>query len=222
MRLEPSNVARRALAPLPTPHAKAASNVARLAPALAPAPVQNDRLLRYDELSAAQKHLLGPSGAQTYLRLSSDNRAVFLLLTRRMDRAGLDYGGLTLKDPLTTIRRNRLLFNPDPAGLARFRASGERSFSQGNLIRDKVFEPFHRGMADWGMRENRRKWSIQLGVGPAGAFVDVDRYNPKADWKAWLGHAGEIIHPGRPDPLKIARELGEDLNTRTATPRRAA
>lgn len=224
MRLD-NNAARRAAAAASTRPASnnaVARNVAR--PVVAPTPsAQNDRLLRFEELNPAQQHLLGANGAQTYASLSSDDRAVFLLLTRRMDRAGLDYSGLTLKDPLESIRRNRLLFNNDAAGLAKLKASAERGVASGSLFKDKVFAPFHPGMADGGVRENRRKWTMQLGWGDKGAFVDMDRYNYKADWKAWLGHAGEIIHPGRPNPLDIARELGEDLNTRTTTaPRRAA
>lgn len=226
MRLD-NNAARRAAAAAstrPASNTLAAGNAVARRVVAPPAPVQNDRLLRFEELNPAQQHLFGANGAQTYARLSSDDRAVFLLLTRRMDRAGLDYSGLTLKDPLESIRRNRLLFNDDAAGLAKLKASVERGVASGEFYEDKVFGPFHPGIADGGVRQTRRKWSMQLGWGEKGAFVDMDRYNYKADWKAWLGHAAEIIHPGRPNPLDIARELGEDLNTRTTTtaPRRAA
>ncbi len=177
------------------------------------APVNTDGLKTFAELSANQQHLLGVDGAQTYAKLSSDDRAVFLFLTARMDHCGADYSGLTLKNPLETIRRNRLLFNDDPAGVAKFKASLEAGKAKGGFIEDKPFGGFHKGYSDWGVRENVRKWTTQYGIGSEGAFVDVDRYNYKADWKAYLGHTSEILDPRHPDPLKIAKELGVDLSS---------
>ena len=219
MRLEPSRRVATPVAPAPVASRPAANTSAKILRLPAPAPVQNDKLLRFEELSVAQRHLFGANGAQTYAKLSSEDRAVFLLLTTRMDRAGMDYSGLTLKDPLETIRRNRLLFNHDAQGVAKLRASIDKGLAGGSLYEDKPFGPFHAGMSDWGVRESRFKWTMQLGGGKDGVFVDVDRYNYKAGWKGWLGHASELLVPGKPNPLDIARELGEDFNTRI---RRAA
>lgn len=190
------------------------SQGASRATAVTAAPRNTDGLLTYGELSAGQRALLGPKGAETYGRLSTDQRGVFLLLTRRMERAGADFSGLRLKDPETTLRRNRMLFDNNPQGLARLRSSLEAGIQKGKFTQSPVFAPFHKGMSDWGVRENRQKWAMQLGIGPAGAFVDVDRYNPNAGIIGKIGHLGEIVTPGKPSPLQIAAELGEDLRTR--------
>ncbi|MFN7130783.1 MAG: hypothetical protein ACK4N5_01795 [Myxococcales bacterium] len=197
-----------------------APDVFEAARRVVPAPV--DGLRPWSELTPVQQRLFGAGGERVYAQLSSRQRAIFLLLVQRLERNGADLGGLRLMDPVRTIRPNRILFAPDPVGLARFEASLRRGFDVGTFSSDNVFGGFHPGMASFGARENRRKWSMQIGIGPKGAFVDVDRFNPWTGVSAWLGHFGEIVTPGKPRAEKIARELGEDLGPIRTPLRRVA
>lgn len=170
-----------------------------------------DGLRAYGELSAGQKGLLGPDGAAVYGRLDPEKKAIFLLLSQRLEHSGVDLTGLRLKDPEHTIRPNRLLFENDPAALAGFKQRLEGAVSRGQFTVEPPFSLFHPGMSDWGVRQNRLEYSVQVGMGKDGAFVDVDHFNPSKGWLGQLGHILEIITPGKPPAEKIAREVGEDI-----------
>lgn len=175
-----------------------------------------DGLKAYEELSAAQKGLLGATGEQLYAGLSSKQRGVFLLLTQRLEKNGVDLSGLQLKGGAEGIRGSKtrfdLLFEPNPEALARFKGSIQDAVKAGKFSEDKVSSLFHKGMSDWGVRENRSKYAMQIGFGPEGAFVDMDRYNPRQGgfWNH-VKHWGEILTPGNMDPFKVAPDMGEDI-----------
>ncbi len=168
------------------------------------------------ELTAEQRGLFGSGGAATYRTLSSEQKAIFLLLTTRLAENGLDLSGLQLENPAKTIRPNRLLFAPSPA-LDRLEAQLKEGQAEGRFQSDSPFAPFHWGRSEFGARETRAKWSMQIGIGDKGAFVDVDRYNPWAGTSAFWGHTAELLVPGKPDADDIARSLGTPI---FRTPRR--
>jgi len=175
-----------------------------------------DGLKAYEELSAAQKGLLGANGEALYAGLGSKQRGVFLLLTQRLEKNGVDLSGLQLKGGAEGIRgsnlRFDLLFEPNPEALARFKGSIQDAVKAGKFSEDKVSSVFHKGMSDWGVRENRGKYAMQIGFGPEGAFVDMDRYNPRQGgfWNH-VKHWGEILTPGNMNPVKVAPDMGEDI-----------
>jgi hypothetical protein len=175
-----------------------------------------DGLKAYEELSPAQQGLLGPKGPELYAGLTSKQRGVFLLLTQRLERNGLNLSGLQLKGGAEGIRGNNLrfdlLFAPDQSALARFKDSVQGATRAGFFSPNRPSGVFHGGMADWGVRENRSKYALQIGFGPEGAFVDMDRYNPeKGGFWNKVKHWGEILTPGNMDPFKVAPEMGEDI-----------
>jgi len=175
-----------------------------------------DGLKAYDELSAVQQGLLGENGRGIYENLTPKQRGVFLLLTQRLEHNGVDLTGLQLKGGAEGIRgsnlRFDLLFEPNPEAMARFKSSVQDAMQAGKFSEDQPSSVFHGGMSDWGVRENRSKYSMQIGFGPEGAFVDMDRYNPKQGgfWNH-VKHWGEILTPGNMDPFKVAPELDEDI-----------
>lgn len=175
-----------------------------------------DGLKAYEELSTAQKGLLGSNGEALYAGLSSKQRGVFLLLTQRLERNGVDLSGLQLKGGAEGIRgsnlRFDLLFEPNPEAMARFKSSVQDAVKAGKFSVDQPSSVFHKGMSEWGVRENRSKYSMQIGFGPEGAFVDMDRYNPKQGgfWNN-VRHWGEILTPGNMNPVKVAPDMGEDI-----------
>lgn len=178
-----------------------------------------DGLKAYEELSATQKNLLGANGEALYSGLSSKQRGVFLLVTQRLEKNGVDLSGLQLKGGAEGIRgsnlRFDLLFEPNPEAMARFKGSIQDAVKAGKFTQDKVSSVFHKGMSDWGVRENRAKYAMQIGFGPEGAFVDMDRYNPRQGgfWNH-VKHWGEIITPGNMNPVKVAPEMGEDISSK--------
>jgi hypothetical protein len=175
-----------------------------------------DGLKSYDELDSVQQALLGPTGREMYPSLTPKQRGVFLLITQRLERNGVDLTGLRLKGGAEGIRgtnvRFDLLFEPDPAAIAHFKASVQDGVRAGKFSEDKPLSLFHKGVSDWGVRENRTKYALQLGFGPEGAFVDMDRYNPRqGGFLNHLKHWAEILTPGNMDPFKVAPDLGEDI-----------
>lgn len=175
-----------------------------------------DGLKAYDELDAVQQALLGPTGREMYPGLTPKQRGVFLLITQRLEHNGVDLTGLRLKGGAEGIRGNNLrfdlLFEPDPAAMDHFKSSVQDGVRAGKFSEDKPLSLFHQGVSDWGVRENRTKYALQLGFGPEGAFVDMDRYNPRqGGFLNHLKHWGEILTPGNMDPFKVAPDLGEDI-----------
>lgn len=175
-----------------------------------------DGLKAYDELSAVQQGLLGDKGREIYEKISPKQRGVFLLLTQRLERNGVDLSGLRLKGGAEGIRgsnlRFDLLFEPDPEAMARLKSSVQDGIQAGKFSEDQPSSVFHKGMSDWGVRENRAKYALQIGFGSEGAFVDMDRYNPRQGgfWNH-VKHWGEILTPGNMDPFKVAKDMGEDI-----------
>ncbi len=152
----------------------------------------------------------GPRALTTWRALSQEQKAIYLFLSTRLSENGVDTSGLRLEDPVKTIRPNRILLEPGPA-LDEFEAQLEAGKKAGTWQNDSPFALFHWGRADMGAREARAKWSLQIGVGDKGAFVDVDRYNPWAGFKAFWGHTAELLVPGKPDADDIARDLGTPI-----------
>ena len=69
----------------------------------------------------------------------------------------------------------------------------------------------HSGMSASGARENREFNSQQIGFGPDGAFVDIDRGNPSGGLAGIFVHALELITPGKTDPFAVGRRLGKEV-----------
>ncbi len=64
-------------------------------------------------------------------------------------------------------------------------------------------------MSDFGVRERRTLNALQVGFGPAGAFADIDRGNPRRGFGIGaIVHLGELITPGKTDPFAVGRALG--------------
>jgi len=84
-----------------------------------------------------------------------------------------------LQDPVNGIRPNRMLLSPDPAGMASLRAGHEAGHQERPIRVVQAFGLFHSGRADEGIRDDRDEFSMQIGVGKDGAFVDVDHYKPE-------------------------------------------
>ncbi len=196
----------------PTVRARSVAPVAGSRPA--------DGLKAWSELSSGQQAMFGAGGAQTYAKLSSEQRAIFLVLSGQMERTGIDLSKLRLQDPVNNIRPNRILLSPDPAGMASLRADMKRGIESGRYESSKPFGLFHSGRADEGIRDNRDEFSMQIGMGKDGAFVDVDHYKPKG-LGGWLKHIGEILVPGKPSAREAARAMGIDISTKIPL-RRAA
>jgi len=182
----------------------------------APAPgVCAPPLRSYGELSGLQRKLVssvryrdlvsGPSGR--------DRGGVFLILTRRMEAAGLrpaDLDGYRLQRVDYSRQRFQLILSRAERGsgsIARgVQAAGKR------FIAEKPFALFHRGFTE-GAREATRRFALQLGWTPDGShvFVDMDHYNPRFGRASRALHWFEILgqkltHYMRPE--KVAREQG--------------
>jgi len=76
--------------------------------------------------------------------------------------------------------------------------------NEGRLIDDKPFSLFHRGHDESGARERIADYPLQIGFGPEGVFVDMDRYNPRSGFWNHLKHWREILTPGNLDPEAAA------------------
>jgi hypothetical protein len=172
-----------------------------------------DGLLTYEALSVGQRAVLGHVAPRIYARMSTEQRAVFLLLTSRLERVGADFTGLRLLDSEANLRRNRMLFAPSLEGLSRLYVSLRAGIRKGTFTEEPVSSLLHCGMGEWGVRENRAEWALKIGMGPKGAFVEINHYNPSKWVLGGLGHWAEVLMPYKPNPLIIARALGEELYT---------
>lgn len=161
----------------------------------------------WSSLNPAQRGLFGAEGERGYRALSDEQRELVLFLSERLIANGIDLVGMRLQRADDTTRPNRVLFSPDSPGFERFQAQLEAGEQRGRFSEDDVFGLFHPGMSETGYREERRKFSMQIGIGDKGAFVDVDRYHPWKGVRAWLGHFLEIVTPGKPDVDDMARAI---------------
>jgi hypothetical protein len=71
-------------------------------------------------------------------------------------------------------------------------------------------------MSTWGGRQNVKKNALQVGGGQAGAFADIDYYNPGKGIGGFLGHVFlEVLPNGmtgnKTDPFKVGRSLGSSV-----------
>ncbi|MFP2929989.1 hypothetical protein ACLESO_33300 [Pyxidicoccus sp. 3LG] len=170
----------------------------------------------YDQLSERQRDLLGAGGRRIYDSLPSLQRGGLLLLTQRMDTLGIDYSGLHIKGGSGGIEQARLKLDGTPEALARLRRSFEDALRDGRFLFEAPSGVFHAGENDTGGRENRADYSLQLGIGPEGAFVDIDRYNPLVGKGAEHFFLEVLIGGNTVNPFDAARYLGEDLGPRAS------
>ena len=62
-------------------------------------------------------------------------------------------------------------------------------------------------MADVGFRQVSALFSLQVGIGGNGAFIDIDIGNPLNPIGAII-HAFEVLNPGSTSPFAVSRALG--------------
>ena len=185
--------------PLPRDVAPVVSSAATRAPCACTWP-------RWSELDPTQRALLSPT---RYAGLERRQRAAFLNISAALRAAGLDLEGLTLVE----VRRDRLLFAPE--GVERLRSSLERACADGRFKPARPHSRLHPGMAESGARQARARHALQLGFGRAGAFADIDAWNPAMGFRPGLLHAAEVgwhhLSGSRTDPLRVGRALGRGV-----------
>ena len=66
-------------------------------------------------------------------------------------------------------------------------------------------------MAEWGGRQWVTRFSMQVGGGSGGGFVDIDEFGPKVDVAGTLGHGFEVLRNKlghvKTDPYTVAKGL---------------
>lgn len=107
---------------------------------------------------------------------------------------------------LSEVRTDRLLFAA--GSTAAFAQSIQAS---GQFSSAKPIEREHPGMSGFGGRQNRTFNSLQYGVGPSGAFIDIDIGNPDNGLLGAIVHAGEFLTPGSTDPYGVGSSLGSSV-----------
>ncbi len=211
-RLSPVSTERVAEAPRPLP-APVDTFVAPTAPLGTEATRPADGLLAYPELSAGQRSLLGAGGEARWPQLTTKERGVFLMLTERLEANGFNLEGMSLQGGADGIHgtqtRFELIF--DLPSAAKLKAQLDAKVADGSFFSETPKAYFHKEFAQSGARENREKYTMQLGFGSGGAFVDMDRYNPRTSTSNWVKHWGEILTPGNMDPVKVAKEIGTPI-----------
>lgn len=176
-----------------------------------------DGLKAYEELTPKQQSLLGEDGAEKWGSLNKKERAGFMVLTTRMDQLGFDTTGLQLKPQPEGIQQDRLLFEAEPKeAVERLKGQLQAAVKRGDFLEDKPSKGLHGdGMSDYGARQWVTKEAMQMGFGPAGLFVDVDRFGVKTDLVGFFGHLGEVLHNhtthSKTDPLKVGKALHIDV-----------
>lgn len=163
----------------------------------------------YQDLNPSQRRLLDPAGGIDIWggenAIGMELKASFLNITGALSAAGIDYGDARLQPG--GIQSDRLLFAADSTtGLLR----SVQSLSKWKFIHSPPSDSYHPGMSSHGGRQARVLNSLQIGIGPRGAFADIDRGNP------WFPiglaiHFGEIISPGKTDPFEVGRSLGKKV-----------
>lgn len=156
----------------------------------------------FDALSKTQQGMLGPNGREVYGKLGPEERACFLNITGKLAKAGIDLSGLQISE------FNSDRFFLEPQSLEKLQAQLEH---HPDFKFDKPEGKFHPGMTEWGVREDTDFNSVQVGLGPKGGFIDIDRGNPKVSVAALFTHLSEVLTPGKTDPFAIGKQLGPDV-----------
>jgi len=210
------------------------------APALAPAPAPTqstkpvDPKHKYDgtawatsrefeQLDPQQRRMIDElrpgQGAMLWDELDAKHRAGFLNVTAVMKSNGFPLDGLSLLAVDGTdrsgIQQDRLLFTAETAGrlkppldaaIRECEARGDKGF-----LEDKPEAGLHPGTADWGGRQWVTRFSMQVGGGTGGGFVDIDEFGPKVDVVGTFGHIGEVLRNKlkhvKTDPYTVAKGL---------------
>jgi RHS repeat-associated protein len=168
----------------------------------------------YAGLTDAQRMLFGGTMAD-WNGLASDKIAGFLNITGALAKAGIDFSGLQLQNGIQGIEQDRLFFTPGSADILKGLISASGKFTS-----DQPLASEHEGMSDWGFRQNLLRLALQVGGGSAGAFVDLDFWNPSNGLVGLVGHIGEVISnrvnkanggSGLTDPIKMGKKLGWDV-----------
>lgn len=172
-----------------------------------------DGLRAYEELAPKQQALLGEGGAERYAELAPKERAAFIVLTTRMEQNKLDTTGLQLKPQPEGIQQDRLLFEAGPKeAVERLKGQVRDAVARGEFVEDKPSGGLHgSGMSDYGARQWVTRESMQVGFGPDGLFVDIDRFGVKTDVVGLFGHMGELLDKGKTDPFKVGKALHIDV-----------
>ncbi|MDQ3266420.1 MAG: hypothetical protein M3Y59_22685 [Myxococcota bacterium] len=172
-----------------------------------------DGLKAYQELSAGQRSLLGSTGEARWPQLTTKERGVFLMLSGRLEANGFNLEGLSLKGGADGINGTKTRFELifDLPSAEKLKSQLDAKVADGSFFSETPKAYFHKEFAQSGARENREKYTMQLGFGSGGAFVDMDRYNPRTSTSNWVKHWGEILTPGNMDPAKVAKEIGTPI-----------
>lgn len=104
---------------------------------------------------------------------------------------------------------------------AGFQSSFNAAVTAGRFSNSPPAESEHPGMSTWGGRQNVQRNALQVGGGTAGAFADIDFYNPGKGIRGFFGHTGEVLRNkatgGKTDPFKVGRGLGSSVTGYTCT-----
>ena len=170
------------------------------------------RLRSYDKLSPLQRQLVSSERYRELLK-GRDRAGVFLILTRRMEKAGLrpaHLAGYRLHRVDYSRQRFQIILERSGSASGSI-AHGVRAAGQ-RFRAEPPFAPFHRGFTE-GAREARRHYALQLGWTPDGnkVFVDMDRHNPRFGRASRALHWFEVFgqkltHYMRPE--RVARKQG--------------
>jgi len=178
----------------------------------------------FDQLSDEQRQLIDSvspgEGEQVWGHVPAALRAGFLNITAVMKANGFPLAGLRLQPSRQDLKhsglqQDRLLFTPESASILRapLEAAIQERDQRGDrgFIADKPEERLHPGMGEWGGRQWVTRFSMQIGGGSGGAFVDIDEFGPKVDVVGTLGHGFEVLRNKlghhTTDPFAVARGL---------------
>lgn len=177
----------------------------------------------FDQLDPQQRRMIDElrpgQGALLWDELDAKHRAGFLNVTAVMKANGFPLDGLSLMpadgSDKSGLQQDRLLFTAETAGrlkgpldaaIREREARGDRGF-----IEDKPENNLHPGMGAWGGRQWVTRFSMQVGGGSAGGFVDIDEFGPKVDVVGTVGHGFEVLRNKlghhKTDPFTVARGL---------------